>query len=349
MNKKNVIISLILIFCLVFIPSYTVFASGGSSPEQYNNELSDYAKEIENRYNINIEYPIRSDGFAAIGTATLATLETSLSYLSDSFVSQLSTYYKDNYGNKLMFEYTYLPKSYSQRDIAALGYFSSNECTIQLFIPTKGSDMVMTGNSPITILHEIGHAYHLFLTNCHGKDNLRNEWIKHNNGLNYGYFNHNPDRNIFMSFYSTMSYEEDFAETFAYTFSSNRPGLGISSRLARKDGTHTGLGEKIRLISRIIPTYLVSTESMISNLYKVYNTSDVLYYKGFYLTGNSLEYAGFNQPNGILDAILKSLKIKPVKTEWVRDVGGWKVSDKNNGIYLIFPGCGYVTLKKPEK
>lgn len=346
MKKKTMAVLLVVTILLVGFSPVRVSAAIPSA-EDYNRSVTEYANNIFSKYHIYVSYPIRSDGYAALGTATLATLEQALSYLSPDFTRKLSKYYYETYGKRLTIEYTYLPDDLLKRDIAALGFFSAEDANIQLFLPTNNANMVVTGCSPFTVLHEIGHAYFVFLSNKIGIDKLTERWQGYNSGIKYSTaYRTNPDKETFVSYYASVNVYEDFADTFAYAFGSNRDGLGISHRFHDKKEQVTGLGKKIRFIESSLVQYMELSLADTS-LAQLRSAQATISYQGKTLSGNSLEYTGYNSPYGILDNILEYLKIDSQRNVWVWEIGGWKVYDKLGGVYIVFPGCRYVTLKIP--
>lgn len=349
--KKSVSLALAVLLVYALCSTPIAFAANSSqpTPDQYNSEVSSYAKSLEEKYQVQIKYPIRSDGYAAIGTATLATLDSTLGYLSPTVVKQLSRFYYETYGKGLTLEYDYLPEDLQKKDIAALGFFSSDDAKIQLFIPTKGANMTLSGNSPFTILHEFGHAYYIYLAHKIGSVSIKKDWDVLNRGFDYLGEPVKADRESFMTSYATVNFEEDFAETFAYSFGCNRDGLGINHRLVTPEGRTTILGKKVEYIQSSFPRYLKDTDQALNTLETMRQTRPFKQYTDLKLSGNSLEYMNFNQPAGVLPNVLASLKIEPVSTEWHWQIGGWLVKDTTGGEYLVFPGCTYVTLKIPVK
>lgn len=348
-SKVFIVFTLVLVLSLSS-PISLIVSAQIPSVDAYNTSVREHAQTIATEYFVKIVYSFRKDGYSSIGTSSLATLETSLSFLSRDFVRELSKYYYNTYGNYLTFEFAYIPDNEEEIDSTVLGFFSSENSVIKIYVPTVKSQVTVSGCGPLTIIHEIGHAYNLYLSNTSDYEKNLKHWSEMNANYNYSSsYNSNPDRYTFVSTYASRNYEEDFAETFAYAFTSNRPGLGLGDRMYKKDGQPTALGRKINYIESSILTFLVNPYDAQRNLNRTRSTPSITKYNDVCLSGNSLEYIGFNPPNGVFEHILEKLKIKSSHAEWIWEVGGWKVWDNAGGIYLIFPGAEYVTLRFPDK
>lgn len=347
--KAILLISFSIILATVF--TFTSFASSDlPSAAEYNQEVDNYLAKLESDFNIKIEYEYRPDGYAIIGIPSLITLEDSLNYLSKPFVQQLSAYYAANYAGPLKFVFSYSPSDKSKIDVAALSYFSSKTSTITLYVPSPNSGSTVSGCGPFSIIHEMGHAYHVMLSNHYGYNNLKNYWGEYNKGYNYSEkYTQNPDRTTFASLYATINYEEDFAETFSYAFTCNRPGLGLGHRMRDKAGVETNLGRKINYLESTLPLFIQNYGTSTTNIRQCSYAPVYKYYEGYPLSGNSLEYVQFNPPHGIYSKVVSKLKLNPVSAEWVWSIGGWKIEDETGGVYIVFPGSEYVTLSIPKR
>jgi hypothetical protein len=207
--------------------------------------------------------------------------------------------------------------------------------------------MLITGTNPTAIVHEMGHAFHEYVQYRYGSDDLKATW----SGLSMPYrFSgrnaENPDPTIFATLYASSSYYEDFAETFAQAFTANRPGLGISEYLTGPDGKRTKLGSKMRWMERFVTDYIENHEAAVGTMQLIYSTPRKLEYNGLSLSGNSLQYIGFSEPNAVYAAVIKHLGVTAEASKWISEIGGWYIKSTEGDEYYAFPGGTFAELEK---
>ncbi|MFV0401005.1 MAG: hypothetical protein ACK5LX_10360 [Oscillospiraceae bacterium] len=348
-STKRIAVFLAVLLCITGLSLRGSAASLPSSSD-YNKDVYNRAQEIYQKFGVDIAYPYRSDGYTAIGVATLDNLNNALDFIGAPVVSEVSNYLKSTFGRRLTFIYTYVPSDLQDSNLMALARFTAEQSTIEIFIPGPNSGMTMSGNSPVAIVHEFGHAFHYYFSSSHGYSRFKQEWIALNGEYTYSMSTtRNPSKYTFVSLYASMDIDEDFADTFAYALTSNRAGLGIAGYFTAPGGAKSNLGKKVDYVENMLSRYTKDPSIALKSIATMRRTPHNLQYEDVQLSGNSLEYINFNEPPGILSNILKLLRIEETNTEWVKAVGGWKVTDVRGGVYLVFPGCGYVTLKIPAK
>ena len=343
--KRCLVLLLTLCLMLPGLPGLsglpvTAAAAEATDTDTYVQGVLDKKAALEKAYDIKIVLPTVSR--SSVGTATLATLDTCLGYLSADFVRQLSQWYKAETGQKLTFSYiaqapTFADGSHPNAE------FVYDKALINLFIPSTRQGQSFSGSSPVAIMHELGHAYHAFARKKYGSAKLQTKWNELNGEKIYG-TRRELDRNKYASAYALTHYDEDFAETFAHAFVCNRAGFSIAANL-KKNGKNTVLGNKITFLQSLISTQITKPDTALTNLKKIWSTPAYLSFEGMKLSGNSLEYVGFNAPYNVLKNVLRALDMQAAKSEWKKAVGGWVVTEKDGKRSLVFPGGAKAPLK----
>ena len=352
--------SLLLAVLLMFGLALPAQASAG---EVFQREDFEYAAqagfnfwlelrriELEQRFDIRIRYDVDMDGRAAIGTGALATLGTVLGYLTPGVVRQLSEYWEERTGNQLTFAFVYSPFQNYAPAIGGevLGAFHPCTALIELYIPAFGSYVFISGESPLTILHELGHAFHSMAADLHGEDRLRAEWTVLNGSASYtsdrAASRHDPF--TFVSRYAAFSYEEDFAEVFAHAFVRHKAGQGFSHYLRLPDGGLSPLGRKVEFLEELLALYFDDYRQMVENFRRVWTAPAVLDLGGLVLSGSYTQYMGFTHPRFVLRSLAGKLGIELAHYRWVPRIGGWIVTSTDGGRYVIFPGSVAFILRE---
>jgi len=297
---------------------------------------------IEQRYGIRIRYDVDPNGAASIGTGALATLDTVLGYLTPDAVRQLSDYWEARTGNRLTFAFVYSP--FQHRNSVAtgevLGSFNPRAALIELYIPAFDANVFISGESPLTIMHEVGHAVHLMMISLHGEERLHREWTALNRSAQYvgRAANVRHDPSVFVSSIAAVSYEEDFAETFAHAFVRRNAGQGFSHQLRTAGGGLTPLGRKVNFLEELLALHFGGNQQMLANYRRVWTAPIVLEHSGLRLSGDYLQYIGFTHPRFVLRSLVSMLDIEMESYEWVSPIGGWIITDTAGVRYTIFPG-----------
>lgn len=337
-------VAISLFVLLSGIPAAAAGSEPAQSLEAYNAEVKEKADSLAKKYGVAIKYPAGA-GYAGIGTATLATLDACLEYVTPAVMKELSAWYKEKTGSKLTFSYTNTPDFDRTNSGHPIAGFTYEKALIQIFVPRSNNPgAVQTGNSPTAIIHEVGHAVHEYLIAKAGSARLREQWTKLNGTAGYG-GGSSYDRNAFVSRYAASDYDEDFADTFAYGYVCNRAGFSIAKYL-KSGEKNTVLGDKVALLEKLVASYFEDAGDSVINLKKCWSTPESVSYRGFKFSGNSMEYVGYNAPYGVLSATLKSLGIAAKSSKWERSVGGWVVADAKGAEYMVFPGGASTVLKK---
>ncbi len=357
MRMKYRLFSLLLALLMVLAPT-AAFAAAPAAPsadtvQAATAELEAMRLALEQKYYIDIRYDVDSDRSPSIGTGSLHVLDTTLSLITPEVVSQVSYYFEQLFGKRMCFAFVYSPyQEMGGYNFDVLGSFEQSSGLIELYLPAYSRDVAMTGDSPLTIAHEFGHAFYRVFDDLHGRDYgvdaFENGWLSLNAGLSY---NGNDDTKgynpgVFMSAYGATTPAEDFAEVFSHSFVRHKAGMGIGNLLIRADGTFSPLGTKVNYIEKALPMYLQNTEQAIANMRRVYTATDEIVYEGVKLSGEYLQFSGCSYPRYILNSLLYVKKIQAETTEWIIDIGGWRVTGPQ-GTFFVFPG-GNVRRVQPQ-
>ncbi len=331
---------------VLFVVSVSAFPASAAN-EESNAQIAAQATTLEKKFGITITYPIDKKGKAAITLNNLETLDTSLSTLTPAVVKQISKYYMNSNGNKLDFTYVFSNSGYNYQGGILMAAFEKTTSKIYIFLPSESGNSIISGENPVALVHEVGHAFHLMCMDQYGAKKMRTEWTKFNRGYAYqpkGGFD-NPSTSVFISGYANTSFEEDFAETFAHTFIRTKAGTGFRSQLSA-DSQITGLGQKVAYIEKLIPMYLTDTEQAVATFHKIYKTPTSMTFEGQKFSGEYLQYIGYPQPKNILKGILNGLELTSQKSTWIRSLGAWRVVSDNGDTYFIFPGGSWSAAKQ---
>lgn len=350
-TKKKIafLLAFVLIFAIFPVQTfasqtqlYSVF-----SPTTHNNQVDSAIEILEDKYNIDIIYPTYNSGFykiSAIYPETLETLENTLSYLSESSIKELSDYYKNEYGTKLIVEYKFKDlDATNSEDKLVTASFAPEKSLLEIYIPKPDSNSSLTGDSPMNILHELAHAVHIMYNNTNNEKSFEQNWIALNGEYKYDDDNlsNNPNINVFASGYAASDYLEDFAETFTVVFISNRDGLGLDKRLIQNNKL-TPLGTKIEMVNDVLLACFGDDKIIQDNLHSAFSTPRILNYKGISLSGLYLQYIDMPEaryfPLGILN---KFSDLSVNEYVWIKNVGGWTSKSPSkyadNKYILVFP------------
>ena len=336
-----------IILCVIISVSMTAPAAAVQQRPRmdvavYNENVARLVAELEQKYNIIITYPTYSSGFAAIGPRTLETLDASLMFITPGVVREISEYFLNRdglNGDRLTFAFEFLP---NPDDTTILGSFNPDQATIRLFIPRTEGVMMRTGTNPKVIIHEMGHAFHEMAQSKYGAERLEREFTALNGNFTYRRGREqNPDPATFATAYASTSYQEDFAETFAIMFTSNRAGLGVAYRLTSESGQRTNLGAKVDLVSALIERYIDDSDDAIQNIQRVNSVPRQVAYSNMNWSGDALQFIGFSEPSGVYVAVRRYLDIDSEHSRWVREIGGWHIRDVSGDVFYVFPGGVY--------
>lgn len=343
---KKILSILFSVLFAVLIPAFPVAAAEKLPPAENNAGISAQAKAIEERYGIGITYPIGSDGYAAITMNNLETLDLAFGTVTPSVVKQVSKYYQERNGRKIEINYIFSDSGYNYNGGVLMAAFEQSTSKIFVFLPAKAGRAIISGENPIALVHEFGHAFHLMCIEKNTMQKMRDEWLKFNRGNKYnpdlGFLN--PDEDIFISGYASTSYEEDFAEVFAHTFVRSASGTGFKSRLSQ-DSKMTGLGQKVDYVEKLLASSLTNVQEALNNYHRIYKTASSTTFEGVKFSGEYLQYIGYPQPKNILKGILNELNLVSEKSTWVRSLGAWRVVDRNGSTFFIFPGGSWAEVK----
>ncbi|MGI6404613.1 MAG: hypothetical protein ACOX0K_10500 [Oscillospiraceae bacterium] len=321
-----------------------------SDLEQNNREVEELAEALEEKYGITILYPTEtgenSRQLATIVPETLRTLDEALDTVTPRLVRKVSAYYYELNKRRLTFEYVYAdmrgPYSEKPQPEVQVGGFNRHTSRIRLYIPFWEEQGVATGDNPLTILHEFGHAFHFMLTDRYGYISMERRWL----GLMEGNFfaPESVDKKVFITEYAATQYDEDFAETFAHAFACNRAGLGISHRLSRKMGrttVTTPLGKKVAYIERLLKITMPDNLEMLDNFRLVYSTPTSTTAAGLRLSGPHLIFINMPEPRLVPLTLLNNLLVDEKSTVWFPSLGGWYCKDVYGNHLVLFPEGTY--------
>ena len=342
-----------LLFVIIFASCISTSAAaatplGGGVISEHNKTVEHIVSELEERYNIDISYPIRHSGYAAIGPPTLDTLNSALEFITPEMVREISEFYRVVKGTgRLEIAFEYPPLSSSDTN-SALAAFNSAQAKLRIFIPHSNGSMLISGTNPTVIVHEMGHAFHHMLeSRVGGAATLQKMW-ENLSAVRYNYSrqnNTNPNNLIFATAYASTDYGEDFAETFAMLFTANRPGLGVSARFKDSNGIATVLSKKADFLTDMVAQHINNNEAALENIALIYSTPTRVVYNGIAFSGNELQYIGFSEPNGIYKAIEDNLSITTKNSQWIKQLGAWWIESHDGYSFYAFPGGAYTTIE----
>ncbi len=328
-----------LIAAALLLCGSLVFPAFAADPESQIS-VEERARELSGKYGIDITFPKLGDGAPAITSNNLETLDLAFSNLGTEMVRQVSEYYERRGGSRLKIEYVLASDSYQMRGGVLMAAFEHASARILIFLPKSSGRAIISGENPIALVHEFGHAFYIMCGEL-GDNNasLRREWSRMNGGYIYDpYINFiNPDETVFVSGYATTSFVEDYAETFGHAFARSQDGVGFAERLS-SNGQVTALGNKLALIEEMINTYIDRPEKAVANFRRVYSARSKLDFEGGTFSGEHLQYIGYPQPRNVLNGILSQMGFdEPDAATWVRKLGAWRITEDDKQ-YFIFPG-----------
>lgn len=339
------IVCLLLMMVLAFNLPFSTAGADKPTAAETNDQVVKMAAELEKKYSIDIKYPKNKDGFAVITTGNLTTLDQALENLTPAAIREISDYYKQKNGKRITVSYVRDTTKLNRVD-ATLAVFYKEKSLIEYYLPTSTTPVGMTGDSPISIVHEFAHALHFMHADRYGAEKMKREWLAFNGGSEYKsvYLKSNPDTRKYVSGYAATMYEEDVAETIAHALVRNRSGQGFKSKLTQ-GGNATALGKKVAYIEKLLAAALKNSDAVLENYRKIYQTAVSVKYKKLVLSGDYLQFAGYPQPRNVLKAILSELQVTQERAVWIRQVGGWYVELKGGDRILVFPGGTWSKLK----
>lgn len=341
---------LLLALVLVCISPLSAFAAAEASVEERNALVAQKETELEKKFGISIQYPTGGNGLALINVNSLLILEQALDNVTANVVQQVSAYYKEKNGNRLLFSYVQAPDylaGYAGSSEAVLAGFDDRTSLIELYIPRSSGEIIAIGENPISIVHEFGHAVHLMYTDQYGFDKMKKEWSAFNGDARYQTDNiiKNPNDKVFVTGYAATDFAEDVAETFAHAFVRNQPGQGFSAKL-QAGGKQTGLGKKVAYVEAMLSAQFKDASTAVTNYRRIYNTPNSVVYQGMKFSGDYLQFAGYSQPRYVLNGTLRSLGKQREKAVWLRSIGGWYVLEPSGQEVIIFPGGYWCSVGK---
>ncbi|WRS26260.1 hypothetical protein U6B65_07815 [Oscillospiraceae bacterium MB08-C2-2] len=324
-----------LIVILMLSLSVSAFADSSS-------DVWERTSQLEQKYGIFIEYPFvtNSQGqeVPGITLAQLNTLDKALEYVTPQAVREISAYYQQRNNHRLTFAYGFSSASMIGEDggITQAG-FELESSRIELYIPYGGQSGEMAGDTPVTILHELGHAFQFMCTDRYGYDQLEAQWKSVSSGFSYGNIAsyESPDKTAYVSGYAATSFPEDFAETFAYGFVSNRDGMGLKQYLS-KDGAVSPVSKKLENVRWLLTQYISDYTAAEANFLRCISASSALSYEGARISGVYLQYIGFSEPRYKPLDTIGELGLSSDLT-WVSQAGGWQGKLSNGENVLVFP------------
>lgn len=338
-RKLFAVLTAVTLCFSMYIP--VMAAEGTNSAGQSTQSISGLKTEMEQKYSIQIRYPKDDNGEARISAESLLTLDMALMNATPAVVRQISRYYSNNTGSALTFSFVYhdMDVSQAERGLILAG-FDPSLALIEIYLPINNSRAYVSGENPVTILHEFGHAVQIMMTgSTESQSQIEIEWKKLNGKLSYGVnsMTENVNPRVFVSAYASSAFAEDFAETFALALCGGRDGLGLMNQLY-KDGQQTRLATKLNDIIQRIPNHFSNSQELVANLQKAFTSSTVYQFEGISFSGGYLQYRGYPQPKNIYRGLVAALELSVDEATWVRDLGAWRVTDTNGKEFFLFPG-----------
>ena len=308
-----------------------------------NSAVDAKIQVLEQTYNITVQYEKDPDGSPSIGTGTLHILQHVLEQITPDVVRQVSAFVKEKTGRNLTYSFVYkdhydfgLPSS-----VEAHGVFYEELGLIEILLPSSSAGTYSSGDNPLAIAHEFGHALEWVVRSRYGQQKLMAEWQAFNGGASYSAFDGKGsyDTTTFVSLYATSGYSEDFAETFAHAVVRDKAGLGFYNLLVQ-NGVKTPLGKKVDYLISLLPQCLNNTQGLTAQLQKVYTTPIYVEFQNQRLSGAYLQYMGYAYPRYVLRGIMSSPEINEeiATSQWSTEIGGWYVVSTTGNHYLVFPG-----------
>lgn len=346
---KRILLLVMTAFLVLQMP-FAAMAADEQTIEQSNAAIAEKAAELEGKYGVGIVYKTNNNGQATITMNSLDTLDRALENVTPVVVKQVSSYYKKVNGQRITFSYVRSSSNLTGSAEAVLAGFDNTTSLIELYIPGSSADVIATGENPISIVHEFGHAFHFMCADLYGSAKLKTDWMQFNGKIDYHPLNiqENPNSRVFVTGYAATMYEEDVAETFAHAFVRNQAGLGFKNKLST-DGKQTALGKKVAFVENLIATYVNEPEQALENYRQIYTTATAINYQGMRFSGDYLQYMGYPQPRYILSGTLSSLEKNKDQAIWLRVIGGWYVREKNGNEIIIFPGGSWCEVSSEFK
>ena len=269
-----------------------------------------------------------------------------LSYLTPQMVRAISAHYAEINGTRLTIAYSFhdMPSGADGlNSIVTVGWFDQSQGTISLKIPYPGRGAIVTGDTPMTIVHEMGHALHMMLERNYDMTYIRERWMALNGQYIYNIENMllRPDLNTFASAYAATSFYEDFAETFAYGFVSNKPGMGLRERAFDSNGNLTNFGRKLELMDAILVRQFPNYTRMHDNFRRSKQVSSSIIYNGGAFSGRHLQFTGYPEPRYFPVVFLDEFPHIPEREfVWRSGIGGW-VAQWEGAQVIVFPDLFY--------
>lgn len=322
-----------LALTMILTPAFAAGEASSGKPT-----VAEKQAEIEKKYDIRVTYKTDADGKPLITLNSLITLDTALDSVTPAFVRQISQYYSKKNGSRINFSFVQNSRALSSRESLLAG-FDNKSSLIELYVPSSTGSTILTGEDPISIVHELGHAFHLMYTDQYGESKMEKQWLSYNGGEEYSASNivENPNSKVFFTGYAATSYHEDVAETFAHTFIRNLDGQGISKQI-RSGGDVTGLGKKVAYVEKMISELAANPDDALANYRKSYTAKSSKVYQNMSFSGDYLQYIGYPQPRYVLKGTLNFLDKTMEEAIWIKSIGGWYVKETSGAEVIIFPG-----------
>lgn len=325
------------ILMAVTILPHSIFASTAST-------VSEMAADLEAKYSIEIVCQTN-----LVTTRNLEILDQTLENFTPSVIRELSEYYLASNGIPLTVVYRNQDRAAQNSNKIDLGTFSYLSSEVNFIL----SNNAVTGDQPITIAHEFGHAIHYMYMDQYGRKKMEQEWAVYNNGHAYAasHIQKNPDARTFISGYAATEFEEDVAETIGHAMVRYQSGQGFTQLLS-KDGAPTNLGKKLTYVEKMFQSTFKNATAILQNLSRTYSAETNYTYQSMKFSGDYMQYAHYPQPKSLLSGILRNIPVEMEKGIWLQEMGAWYVYTKDADHLIIFPeGFWYMpkheTFKQP--